>query len=113
MAVSKDYYLNDNQYDRLISLLKFLSEDLIGEDKFEDAEETLRIFEYQRSLHLAAADSNIDYSDIACSLRKALNEWMEDVRKFPDDVTDEMEEIINGTMEKFLDRQEQMSEFQE
>ena len=104
---------NDNQYDRLISLLKFLSEDLIGEDKFEDVEETLEILEYQRSLHLAAADANIDYSDIACSLRKALNEWMEDVRKFPEEDCIQMEEIINATMDKFLDRQEQMSESQE
>ena len=108
MAIYRDYYLNDRQYERLMDLLNSLNVDLVGHEKDETVDEMKRLFTEQMSDHKSIGDTN--YSDIARSLRIALNEWMEDVRKFPDEDCEQMEDIINETMKKFLDRQSQMSE---
>ena len=105
MATFRDYYLNDNQYGRLMSILDLLNVDLIGDDYMESVDELKGLLTDQMNDHRAIGDTN--YADIARSLRISLNDWMED--RFPDSDLDKMESIINRTMDQFLNRRIDMN----
>tara|TARA_A100001201_G_scaffold83948_1_gene74476 strand:- start:231 stop:590 length:360 start_codon:yes stop_codon:yes gene_type:complete len=105
MATFRDYYLNDNQYGRLIDVLNFLNVDLVGGDHMESVDEIKGLLTDQMRDHREIGDTS--YADIARSLRLALNEWMED--RFEDDDLDTMETIINNTINQFLNRREDMN----
>jgi hypothetical protein len=107
MAIFRDYYLNDRQYERMINLLNSLNVDSVGFEHAETVDEIKGLFIEQMNDHKSIGDTN--YADIARCLRIALNDWMES-RNYSMAETDEMEDTINREMDKFLNRRVEMKE---